>query len=75
MTIIISKDKLSKADSLIGTPPVVAPVETESKSTIKGAGDLIEKALSPLTKVFPKLKGCGGCKDRKDKLNKLIPIG
>ena len=62
--IIIPKNKLIKVDSsILGV-----------KNQIKGAGDLIEKMLSPLTTVFPKLKHCKGCKDRKENLNKLIPF-
>lgn len=34
----------------------------------RGLGDTIEKATSALG-----IKSCGGCKRRRDKLNKLIP--
>ena len=43
--------------------------------SLRGAGDLIHVILNPITNIIDdmlgtKLSGCGGCRDRQEKLNK-----
>lgn len=44
----------------------------------KGLGDLVETIAQPIAKVIDKVAGtkiqeCGGCKKRKEYLNKILP--
>ena len=45
--------------------------EWEHKSKSKGLGDTLKKAIEKVT--LGKVKPCGGCKKRQEKLNKLFP--
>lgn len=45
-----------------------------------GLGDAVEVAMKPAVKVIEKwtgksLAGCGGCRGRKELLNRLVPFG
>lgn len=46
---------------------------------MEGLGDLVEKFAQPIAKAIDKVagtnvQGCGGCKKRKQALNKLVPF-
>lgn len=52
---------------------------TYATSSIKGAGDVVYKVAQPIAKVLDKalgtnIAGCGGCKKRREWLNKNIPF-
>lgn len=47
---------------------------------MRGLGDAVAKVAQPIAGAIDAvagthLKGCGGCKKRQEKLNKLIPFG
>ena len=49
------------------------------KKEISGLGDIVEKVAQPIAKSIDRLfgtniKDCGGCKSRKNSLNKRFPI-
>jgi len=44
-----------------------------SNNNSRGLGDTIKKAIDKVTRG--KVKQCGGCKKRQEKLNKLLPYG
>jgi hypothetical protein len=49
------------------------------KKKISGLGDIVEKVAQPIAKSIDRLfgtniKDCGGCKNRKNSLNKRFPI-
>jgi hypothetical protein len=51
----------------------------ENQQKIKGFGDIIYKFAQPIAKTVDKTLGtkiqnCGGCKKRRELLNKLLPI-
>jgi hypothetical protein len=50
------------------TPRVLNPVES-SEIKVRGLGDVIARATSAIG-----IKPCGGCKQRQEALNKLIPF-
>jgi len=58
------------------TKPQDIPGWTKPKS--KGLGDKVEKIAQPIAKVIDRvagtnIQGCGACKKRRDKLNKMFP--
>ena len=50
------------------TPRVLGEIES-SKIEMRGLGDVIARATSAIG-----IKPCGGCKQRQEALNKLIPF-
>lgn len=50
------------------TPRVLNPVES-GEVKVRGLGDVIARATSAIG-----IKPCGGCKQRQETLNKLIPF-
>lgn len=52
---------------------------TEDNLPIKGLGDLVARVANPVAGVIDKvagtnLKGCGGCKGRRETLNRVVPF-
>lgn len=46
---------------------------------VRGLGDIVHMVLNPIAKVIDhaagtNLQGCGGCAQRQDTLNKLVPL-
>jgi hypothetical protein len=51
----------------------------ENQKEIKGFGDIVYKFAQPIAKTIDKtlgtnIRNCGGCKKRRELLNKLLPI-
>lgn len=49
------------------------------KSSIRGLGDVVHAVLKPAVKIMDttlktKLGECGGCKKRREALNKAVPL-
>ena len=55
----------------------IMPIRQNTK--IKGAGDIVKIAAQPIAKIIDAVAGtnlqtCGGCEQRRQSLNKKIPL-
>ena len=61
-----------------GEPDAPEPIEIVKKK-ITGIGDVVHKIAQPIAKSIDRLAGtniqeCGGCKKRRETLNKAFPL-
>lgn len=59
--------------------PIVIPPMAKNKPIINGVGDVVAKVAQPVANLIDKIfstniRECGGCKKRREKLNKMFPI-
>ena len=70
------KKKLYKYPEL---PPVPSVFGQNLNNTSMGLGDRVERIAQPIARVIDRLAGtniqkCGGCKKRREALNKAFPL-
>ena len=59
--------------------PITRPQDSPDwKAPARGLGDVVEKVAQPIAKAIDKvlrtdIQNCGGCKKRRDALNKAFP--
>ena len=68
-----------KPAALRFTAPNTEPTVKQTASPQKGLGDVVHAALSPAVAVIDavfktNLKNCGGCAERRQRLNKKMPF-
>ena len=70
-----SYDEFSKQCEQLGTKEALNSIGlaniVSSKPQSKGLGDTLEKAIKKISRG--KIKPCGACQKRKEKLNKMFP--
>ena len=60
--------------------PITKPQDSPDwKAPSSGLGDVVHKVAQPIARVIDKtlgtnIQGCGGCKKRKESLNKHFPL-
>jgi len=61
-------------------PPITRPQDSPDwKESIAGVGDIVHKVAQPIARVIDRvaktnIQGCGGCKKRREALNKAFPL-
>lgn len=58
--------------------PITRPQDSPDWKAPKGLGDMVERIAQPIAKIIDralgtKIQGCGGCKKRREALNKAFP--
>jgi len=60
--------------------PIIKPQDSPDwREPIAGVGDIVHKVAQPIARVIDRvvktnIQGCGGCKKRREALNKAFPL-